>query len=152
MPGTEVLLSLHASASVGGEQGETIQLLTTGEWTCQDGAHMIRYEEALDEGSSGTQVLLSLQDGGVTMLRQGAYETNMVFRKGQRYESQYTTPFGTMEMAIFCTKVAYSVQQQGGTLQLQYQLDLNGPYASMHQMEMRFAVKEHDQQHHAPSC
>lgn len=150
MPGTEILLSLHASASVEGEQGEAIQLLTTGEWTHEKGIDLIRYEEALEDGGNRTQVLLSLQDGGVTMLRQGAYETNMVFRKGQRYESQYTTPFGTMEMAIFCTKVNYSIREQGGALRLHYQLDLNGQYASMHQMEMRFAVKEHDQRQTAP--
>ena len=150
MPGTEVLLSLHASASVEGEQGEAIQLLTTGEWTHEKGIDLIRYEEALEDGGNRTQVLLSLQDGGVTMLRQGAYETNMVFRKGQRYESQYTTPFGTMEMAIFCTKVNCAIKEHDGTLQLQYRLDLNGQYASMHQMEMRFAVKDQERHHAAP--
>lgn len=150
MPGTPILLSLHASSSVEGEQGEAIQLLTTGEWARQDGADLIRYEEALDESASPTQVQLSLQDGAVTMQRNGSYETNMVFRKGQRYESQYTTPFGTMEMAIFCTKVNYAIKEHGGTLQLQYQLDLNGQYASMHQMEMRFAVKDQEHHHAAP--
>lgn len=151
MPDIPILLTLHASSSVGGEPGEVVQLLTTGEWTYQDGAHLIRYEEALDENASPTQVQLSLQDGAVTLQRNGSYETNMVFRKGQRYESQYTTPFGTMEMAIFCTKVKYAIKEQGGTLQLQYQLDLNGQYASMNQMEMRFAVKEQEQHHASPS-
>ena len=76
------------------------------------------------------------------MLRSGEHEANLVFRKGQRCESQYTTPFGSMDMAIFCTRMLHGMDEHGGYIHLQYQLDLNGHFAAMHEMDVRFALKE----------
>ena len=144
MPGTPILLSLTASSSADGEPGGGLQLLTSGELTTLPDGFLIRYEETIDETAAPTQVELSLKENSVTMHRQGEFETNLVFRKGQRYESQYATPFGAMDMAIFCTRVRHGMNEQGGFLHLQYQLDLNGHFAAMHEMDMRFALKEAD--------
>ena len=38
------------------------------------------------------------------MNRKGSIEADMVFEKGKRFESRYRTPYGAMEMAVFCTK------------------------------------------------
>ncbi len=142
MSSTPILLSLQATASLEGDPSEAMQLLTSGELETLPDGYVLRYEETLDEDAPPTQVQLSLQKGVVSMLRHGAYETNMVFRKGQRYESQYLTPQGAMELAIFPTKVDFQVDPQGGKLRLQYQLDLNGQFAAMHDLDLRFAVKQ----------
>lgn len=142
---TPILLSLQATSTHDGEPDEAIQLLTSGELIPLEGGYQIDYQEQLDETTPPTQVRLSMQNGAVSIVRQGDYETNMIFCQGQRFETQYHSPMGVMDMAIYCTKVHYSVRTQGGEVQLQYQLDLNGQYTSMHQLEMRFAVKDHAQ-------
>ena len=68
----------------------------------------------------------------VSMTRKGTSEGKMVFQKGHRYESQYHTPFGDMDLALFCTRADYQKEKNGGELTLQYQLDLGGQYAAMH--------------------
>ncbi len=150
-PGIPILISLSATATPEGEQPDAMQLLTSGQLILQGRGYLICYEEQLDETQESTKVRLTLEDGAVTMLRSGPYETNLVFCKGQRYESQYSTPFGEMDLAIFCTRATYAMDDLGGSLHLIYQLDLNGQFVSMHDLEMRFVVKEGDARH-APSA
>ncbi len=140
--GTPVLISLNASASLDGQENDVMSLLTSGELWDENGGYRLVYEESLDESAAPTRVELFLQEGVVTMHRYGDYEANMVFQKGQRYEGQYITPYGIMDLAIFCTKAIYAISPQGGELKLQYQLDINGQFVAMHVMELCFAVKK----------
>lgn len=98
---------------------------------------MIRYEETLDESLPAQQVVMTINEEGATMSRGGEYATDMVFRMGCRYEGSYHTPYGDMELAVYCTRLRYDLGEDGGEVQLSYQLDLNGSFAAMHDLEMR---------------
>lgn len=142
--GVPILISLNSNATVDGAEADAVQLLTSGQLLTNSNQYRIRYEEQFDEDVPPTQVELSMANDVITMLRTGDYETQMVFRKGQRYEGQYTTPYGIMELAIFCTRAAYEVDDVGGSVRLQYQLDLNGQFISMHETDLRFVMKDGD--------
>ncbi|MDD3214265.1 MAG: DUF1934 domain-containing protein, partial [Eubacteriales bacterium] len=88
------------------------------------------------------KIELRISPDSVIMSRKGAFNANMVFMKGQRYESQYQTPYGVLDMALFCTKAEYSSDEEGGELQLQYQLDLSGQFAAMHDMKLHWMRKK----------
>ena len=137
-----VLVSLQSSAAPEGEEPETISLMTAGELHKTTEGYRLRYEETLDESVPPTQVELILENGVATMHRMGDYDVNMVFRKGQRYEGQYHTPYGDMDLALYCTKVQYTVTPKEGDLRLQYQLDINGQFVAMHKLELSFSPKE----------
>ena len=96
----------------------------------------------MDGGVSSTLVELTLETDIVTMRRSGEYEANMVFRKGQRYEGQYHTPFGSLDLALFCTKAVFKADSQDGEMHLQYQLDINGQFVAMHQLELVYSARE----------
>ncbi len=140
--GTPILLSLNATVTSDGEQPESIHLMTSGELFVQGQGYVLRYEEQLDEEAPPSTIQLSMEDGLISMLRSGDYSSNMLFRKGQRYEGQYGTPFGEMDLGIYCTKADFDIDDLGGLVRLQYQLDINGQYVSMHEMELRFLIKE----------
>ena len=144
MPGVPILVSLQADSTADGEQPMSLQLLTSGVLTLLADGYLIQYEETLDESSVPTQVELTLQDEMVTMSRCGDFQTNLVFRQGQRYEGQYATPFGFVDLAVYCTQMHMDVSEQGGFLHLQYQLDVNGQFVAMHEMDIRFAPKENN--------
>ena len=50
------------------------------------------------------QVEIAMQKDVISMNRKGSIEADMVFQKGKRFESRYRTPYGAMDMAVFCTK------------------------------------------------
>ena len=117
-----MLVSLQAVARRDDEE-EPITLLT--------------YEEVLDEALPPQPITITLEDDTLMMERGGDYATQMIFRRGQRYEGQYDTPFGSMDLALFCTRLKTRLDEEGGEISLHYQMDLNGQFAAAHKMEIR---------------
>lgn len=141
-----VLISIRSTAHRDeGAEDEAITILTSGTLTLlSEQSAMIRYEETLDESMPPQTVEITIEDGSATMHRNGDYATSMVFRKGCRYEGEYHTPFGNMELAVFCTRLNCQLGPDGGLMRLRYQLDLNGQFAAVHEMELTM-VKQGDE-------
>ncbi len=125
-------------------EDETMTMLTSGVLELTGEAAVIRYQEQIDESMPMQQVTVTVADDCVTMARDGTYTTQMVFRMGCRYEGQYHTPYGDMDLAVYCTRLGYDLGEDGGTLELSYQLDLNGKFAAMHDMELRLIAQNHE--------
>ena len=139
--GIPILISLDAQSTTDGQPEDTMRLVTTGELFETPDEVMIRYEESLDENEPPQQIEMSVHNHVITMNRKGTYDANMVFQKGQRYESQYHTPFGDLDMALYCTRASYTADREGGEISLQYQLDLSGQFAAVHDMRLHFMRK-----------
>ena len=141
-----VLISIRSNAHRDEvNEDETMTMLTTGELELAANEAILRYEESIDEGAPPQKVVVTVNEEAVSMTREGAYSTQMVFRMGCRYEGVYSTPYGDMELAVYCTRLAYDLGDDGGTLELSYQLDLNGRFAAMHDMELRLVRQNDDE-------
>lgn len=132
-----VLISLKSNAHrEEAAEDETMSMLTSGQLEVDDTTAIIRYEESIDESLPPQPVEIRVENETVTMNRGGSYSTQMVFRLGCRYEGQYHTPYGDMDLALYCTRLGYDLGDDGGALELSYQLDINGKFAAMHDMEL----------------
>ena len=140
--GVPILISLDAQSTTEGQPEDSMRLITTGELLETPEEVIVRYEESLDESEPPQQIELTVRNHVITMSRKGTYDANMVFQKGQRYESQYHTPFGDLDMALYCTRATYTADQEGGEISLQYQLDLSGQFAAVHDMRLHFMRKK----------
>lgn len=140
-----VLISIRSNAHRDeAVEDETMTMLTSGTLEVDDVRAVIHYEETLDESLPAQPVTVTVEDECATMSRGGAYATQMVFRTGCRYEGSYHTPFGDMDLAVYCTRLGYDLGDDGGTLELTYQLDLNGRFAAMHDLELKLIRQEHE--------
>ena len=136
-----VLISINASAHRDEASEEPIAMLTSGELVFERDMTTLRYEETLDESLPPQSIELHIGADSVTMIRGGDYETSMVFCRGQRFEGQYKTPYGSIALAVYCTRLRVELTEDGGLIALSYQLDLNGQFASMNDMELRLIVQ-----------
>ncbi len=136
-----VLVSIHSSVRRDDDSEEPISLMTTGTLTLQEDSAFVTYQETLDESIPPQTVVVTVKDDMVTMHREGDYSTQMVFQRGQRYECEYHMPFGSMEMAVFCTRLHYDLAEDGGEILLVYQMDMGGQFAGMHTMHMQIMVQ-----------
>ena len=127
-------------------EDEQMSMLTSGVLEVDDTRAIIRYEESIDESLPPQKIEILVEDETVTMNRGGAYSTQMVFRLGCRYEGQYHTPYGDMDLALYCTRLGYDLGDDGGALELSYQLDLNGQFAAMHDLELRLFRQDNESQ------
>lgn len=139
MMSKQVLLSVTGKAQSPQEEGEAVRLLTTGTLTGEKDDWRLRYTETQPDGGGTHEITVTMNRGVVTMERQGDYETSMVFEKGCRFEGSYATPYGALDMGVYATRVKYQVDPSaGGEVSLQYQLDLQGQFAAMHELHIRF--------------
>lgn len=137
MTAIPVLISLKSVAHRDeAAEDESMSMLTSGQLEVDDTKAVIHYEESIDESLPPQEVEIIVENESVTMNRGGAYSTQMVFRLGCRYEGQYHTPYGDMDLALYCTKLGYDLGDDGGALELSYQLDINGRFAAMHDLEL----------------
>ena len=137
MKAQKVILSV--SGTVQGEDDDGVRLMTTGLLSGGDPHWKLRYSETMPDGEMSHRVTVSMDDGVVTMQRDGAFATSMVFEKGRRFEGNYSTPFGNIEMGVFPVRVNYHVAGGVGEVDLKYQLDLKGQFSAMHELSIRFA-------------
>lgn len=143
--GRSVLVTLYgASKNDIGEMEEPIRLMTKGELVRTPGGYVLRYEESqTDEGDGSVmtqEILLMMEPGRVSMTRLGPFGTSMVFVKGQRFEGVYHTPYGDMDMAIFATQVKVELGEDKGSVMLEYQLDMQGGFVSMHTLQLEYVA------------
>ena len=140
--GIPILISLDAHSSTDGRQEDPIRMITTGEMFERADETVIRYEESLDENDEPQKIELTMRGNVITMSRKGVISAEMVFSRGKRYESQYHTPYGDMDLALYCTRAEFTPDNSGGELALQYQLDLGGQYAAVHDMRLHWMRKK----------
>ena len=145
MQAIPMLISIHSNAHRDeAAEDETLTMLTSGMLELDENRAVICYEETLDEGMPAQRVTITIENDAVTMSRSGDYATDMVFRMGCRYEGQYHTPYGDMELAVYCTRLRYDLSDDGGEMLLSYQLDLNGRFAAVHDLELRLTRQSDD--------
>ena len=134
----QVLLSVTGWSQEDNEKPEPVRLLTCGTLSGQDEAWRIDYTETQPDNQSH-DVIVTMEKGVVTMQRVGPYSTSMVFEKGHRFEGSYITPFGALDMGVYATQVKYQVDQESvGEVNLKYQLDIQGQFAAMHELHIKF--------------
>ena len=132
-----MLISIQSNAHRDAAGDEPISLVTSGTMVLEDGRAVLRYDEILDESLPPQHVTVTVENDGMQMVREGEYTIQLGFRKGQRYEGQYQTPFGAMDLAVFCTRLRIDLDSDGGEILLNYQMDVNGQFAAVHDMEIR---------------
>lgn len=139
-----VAINLIAHVSYGNETPDLpVQFITTGTLSRNNGKTLLSYTEHPDseeQNEPDTLVTLEFDKGNVTMKRKGPFSNEMIFSKGKRFESYYSTPYGDMNMAVYAISVNYAVDKQEGQLDLKYQLDLQGNYASSNELHLQYSA------------
>ena len=107
-----------------------------------DQGFSLHYDETQPESGETSHIIMDMEKGSVTMVRDGSYATSMVFEKGRRFQGNYHTPIGDLEMGIYATKVTYSANEEKGDVSLQYQLDLQGQFVAMHELKVLFVRQD----------
>lgn len=127
------------------KDGETndYSLVSEGTIEIKEGRVCLSYEETAIEGVEGCTTVISFEEGSpdcVTVERQGPLSSVFVISKGERVFSAYSTPYGVIDMCIFAKKVENRLTADGGTLSLDYAVELRGLTAQRTKMEVKVTV------------
>lgn len=137
-----VLLSITGLSKTQGIPDNAIKLFTTGYLSGEGDSWKLRYSETSpDDVKDRNHVTLTMNNGMVTMTNSQQKGADMVFVRGSRFQGVYRTPYGELDMAVFPSVVNYRIGDESGEINLSYQLDFDGQYASDHELHIIYADK-----------
>lgn len=131
-----VIISIKGSQS--GDQGsDEIELVTEGKLIRRgEGSYIVSYEESELTGLEGTTTTLDIEGSRVTLLRQGALNSQMVFEEGRRHLSMYETPYGSLSIGINTRRMKNTVGESGGDLEIDYAIEVDNLMAGRNLFKM----------------
>ena len=126
-----VVLSIRGSQKYEEQEPEVIELVTEGTMEFADGGWDIRYEESALTGLEGVTTTFRVEPGKVLLTRTGKLQSQMVFEEGVPHDTLYQMSFGTLMMTVKATFVFFDIVEDGGTIDLSYNLDIENTEAGI---------------------
>ena len=119
---------------------ETIEISSIGRLTLNDGRVEIAYDETEITGMDGSTTAISFlldQAGVVSMIREGAVSTVLVFESKKRHHCIYNTPFMPFEICVHTLKVDNRLLDENEKyLDLDYIIEIRGAQAERTKFRM----------------
>ena len=120
----KVMLSIQGRQTYQDQEPDLIELVTEGTMEFAGGGWNICYEESELTGLQGVTTTFRVEPGVVTLTRTGGLKSQMVFRQGQSHDSLYQMDFGALMLTVCARKVAYTLDENGGTVDLVYDIEI----------------------------
>ena len=120
-----VIVSIRGRQDLGDGQNESIELVTEGRLAQGDQGYTLSYQESELTGLEGTQTTFQIEDGRVTLLREGEFNSQMVFEQGRRHLSMYNTPYGALAVGINTRKMKVELAGLEGRIEITYAIEID---------------------------
>ena len=120
----KVMLSVKGTQSYMDQEPEAIELVTEGVLEETDGGWKLTYAETELTGMAGVETTFFVKDDVVTLTRTGKLSSEMVFKEGVSQDSLYKMEFGALMLTVCATRVEYDLTEQGGTIDLSYNISV----------------------------
>ncbi len=118
----KVLLKIHSEQQYTGEEADVSELTTIGsmEW----GTNEIRlsYEETELTGLQGTTTSFLLQKDQITLKREGALRSEMIFAIDREHRSLYDMGMGALLITVRTMTLIQAIGPEGGFVDVAYDL------------------------------
>ena len=88
------------------------------------------------EGSTASVSFFKSEPGLISMLRDGAVKTALIFEEGQRHLCVYQTQIMPFEVGVYTKKVHNGIEKDG-VLEMNYTVELRGAQAEQTKFQMR---------------
>ena len=119
-----VMLNIRGVQRYQDQDPEVIELTTEGTLEKQKEVWEISYEESDLTGLAGVTTTFRVGPRGVVLKRTGNIENQMIFMEGRKHESLYRLDFGALMLTVMATKVKSDVNEQGGTVDIHYNIEI----------------------------
>lgn len=133
----DVLLSISSEQQFEGCAPEHVDLVTQARLYQRGGKYYISYDESELTGLEGTRTMVKLDGKTVSMVRTGAYPSEMLFAEHQRHVGLYHTDFGAMTISTHASRVDNAIDDAGGRLVIDYTVEVDNSLVGKHHFEMQ---------------
>lgn len=121
---------------------DAVELVTAGQYGFENGESRFTYEESDLTGLNGTRTTFTISPLGVVLRREGSLNSEMVFEQGRKSFFLYETPFGSATMGVDTRRIDTRLDEHGGDLELDYDIDFN--HTPMGRNQFKINVRENN--------
>lgn len=122
----------------------TVTTQADGIYCYRNGKHMIRYEEAGEDGKERLMNTLKLAPGQIVLNKEGRNTaTRMVFDLKEMTRSEYHTPYGNLDLQITTSEILVTEGLDEIQLMIRYSLSDPGGLLSENEVRIKIASMEH---------
>ena len=137
-----VVLSIRGQQNYLGQEPDVIELVTEGTLEKTVDGWELHYEESELTGLDGVSTTFELQGKTVTLTREGKMNSQMVFCEGVSHDSLYQMEFGALMLTVCATRVASDISENGGVIDLKYNIEIEQNAAGEIDYHLDIKVKE----------
>lgn len=133
----DVLITLISTQREGTEKSTT-ELITGGKYKKSHNGYMVSYEESEATGYSGATTTIEITDKSmITMTRGGNSPSQLIIELAKKHLCHYSTPFGDFMVGITAKEISSNLDENGGTVDFSYVLDINSSYVSDFELSLK---------------
>lgn len=122
----DILVTVRGQQFLAEEEGEqeTIEIISVGQYFERNGKVYIKYNEKADD-ESVTACMLKVSDGEIELTKKGIISSQMVFRPGEKMNTWYETPYGTIMMGVMTQNTEVDISEKEMRVRIEYNLEVN---------------------------
>ncbi len=120
-----------------GEPTEKVITYSSGVYeSTDDGKRIIEYDEEQDTGNGKivvhNKVMVNSDEDTMEITRGGTLSSKLAFGKELKYDTEYVTPYGTMQMRVITTNFDFIKIKEEDEMKLmaEYELEMSGEVVS----------------------
>ena len=136
-----VVLSIRGRQSYLDQEPDVIELVTEGTLENADDGWRLSYAESDLTGLEGVNTTFSVAGDTVTLTRTGKLNSQMVFKEGVSHDSLYRVEYGALMLTVCATRVEANITDQGGTIDLVYNISIEQSAAGVIDYHLDIQVK-----------
>ena len=124
----EVLLAIRGLQVAEGEQNDTIEVVSPGDYYFRNGKHFFLYEEVAEGHKESTKNIIKVRDDYMELTKKGVVNVHMIFEKDKKNVTYYHTPYGSLLVGIDAYRVDVKESEEEITVDVEYALDVNNEH------------------------
>ncbi|HBA93141.1 MAG TPA: hypothetical protein DCZ02_00835 [Ruminococcaceae bacterium] len=139
----KALITVIGRQNYNGDKDE-IEMKTVGTIEHCDDSYIIRYDENLEDNANPlkAKITIAKDESKVEMMKSGPYSSYLVIEKSKRHLCNYGTEYGDMLMGIFGKDVENNYNEDEGSFDFSYEIDVNGAVSSLNDVTIKYRVTQ----------
>lgn len=121
----EVLLTVSGLHFDGEGEKDGIEVVTTGSYYQKNGKHYVIYNEVMEGFEGVTKNCIKIGDKTMDITKKGVSNVHMVFEENKKNVTYYNTPFGSLLVGVFASKIEFVETEENIDITVKYALDVN---------------------------
>lgn len=136
MQDKNVILSITGTQRDESGTPDSIELVTDGKYSFEDGVARLSYMESSLTGLDGTMTSFYVRPTEVVLTREGSVNSQMVFQPGRKHYFLYDTPYGSATMGVDTHSILSTLGEHGGDLDIDYVVDFEHTIVGRNQFKI----------------